>query len=321
METWYFETSAVNFFAQDRNVQDAIATKAFQNVKGRKWVISPVTLWEILLTGDESKKENLLYFSQNLFDRELLPAPEELIIDYIMNNFPLVEQPRDLISKSNIANVWRDIVDIPDKTFIYDKQELKGRMALLKPLNKMLHEIISGNDVPIIVENLKTSTHASIELLMNNLKFLKGEKATAEQIAIYKISIFYLMLILCAEIGFENVFIQKFWEQIGINKTEERIYYSLSHFEPLIYRGPLAALATMTYCQAQSKFSRGGFFDSLHTFYLTYVDMYFTNDEHFKTLREHLSHHPNSQKIYHMSEVKITNHERYNNIPKGVIAT
>ena len=118
METWYFETSAVNFFAQDRNVQDAIATKAFQNVKGRKWVISPVTLWEILLTGDESKKENLLYFSQNLFDRELLPAPEELIIDYIMNNFPLVEQPRDLISKSNIANVWRDIVDIPDKTFI-----------------------------------------------------------------------------------------------------------------------------------------------------------------------------------------------------------
>jgi hypothetical protein len=321
METWYFETSALNFFAQGRNVQDAIATKAFQNVRGRKWVISPVTLWEIMLTGDDKKKEHLIYLSQNLFDRELLPSPEELLVGYIKKGFPLREQPYDLVSQSNIANTWRHLVDNPEKTFVYDKQELRRRINLLKPLNKMLHQIVSGKDILLIVEDLKSGTHATLESVLNRLQFLKGETPTVDQRNIYKISIFYLMFILCAEVGLENIFIQQFWEEIGIEGTKERILFSLSHFEPLIYRGPLATFATMIYCQAQSKFARGGYFDSLHAFYLTYVDKYFTNDVHFKNFRKSLFPHPNASKIHHMSEIKITEHARDNNIPKGIIAT
>lgn len=71
----YFETSAINFFAKKHTIDDAIATKAFQKIRGRVWCISPVTLWEIMLTANDSQKEDLIYFCQHLFDEELLPSP------------------------------------------------------------------------------------------------------------------------------------------------------------------------------------------------------------------------------------------------------
>ncbi len=40
VSTWYFEPSAINAFAEGRTVQDAVATRAFQEVRGRRWVIS-----------------------------------------------------------------------------------------------------------------------------------------------------------------------------------------------------------------------------------------------------------------------------------------
>lgn len=57
MEIWYLETSAVNFFMENRTVDDALATKQLQLNKGRDWRMSPVTLWEILMTSDEVLRE------------------------------------------------------------------------------------------------------------------------------------------------------------------------------------------------------------------------------------------------------------------------
>ena len=72
LRRFYFETSALNAFADGRSVQDAIATKAFQNLKGRGFYLSPVVLWEVLLTSDEIARERLINFAQHLFEPDLL---------------------------------------------------------------------------------------------------------------------------------------------------------------------------------------------------------------------------------------------------------
>ena len=58
LRRFYFETSALNSFATGRTIQDAIATKALQNIKGRGWYLSPVVLWELLLTYDTRRERN-----------------------------------------------------------------------------------------------------------------------------------------------------------------------------------------------------------------------------------------------------------------------
>lgn len=319
MEYWYFETSALNELARNSNVHNAIATKAFQQVRGRIWVTSPVAFWEILLISDEVEKEKLIYFLQHLLHRELLPSPEEILIEYIINGFPLIEKERVMSSKSTIAETWRDLVDIPDKTFIYDKEELKKKVNLLKPVNKMIHQIMNNENVPILQTDTTSEIHISLDNLLTRLTFYKDIEHDKERKKIHKLAIFYMSFILCAEVGFENHFIQKFWKMLGIDSTEDRIYYALKNFEPLVNQGPLVVMAKMAYIQSKVKFSRGVFFDSLHAFYITYVDKFYTNDAHFKAFRNELGDHPNAMKIFHFDELKFTKHESDGNEVKSSI--
>jgi hypothetical protein len=307
----YFETSAVNTFAKDHTIADAIATKSFQNLKGRSWCISPVTLWEIMLTTDKEKRESLIYFCQHLFDAVLLPTPEEIIVEFINNGCPLVEQPRNLISNSNIANIWREISEIKEKTLIYDQDELSKRIKLFIPFSKMLRKIIKNEDVIISPKNKIAGVDVTLNNLIEQLSFVKeGEYVSAENRRLYKLSIFYLMLILCAEVGLNNEAIQNFWVNFGVDRTLDRILFAIKRWERLIHRGPFIEMAIMTRVQNETKFSRGEYFDGLHSIYLPFVDLFITDDQHFLNMREYLKGHPNSRKIVGINELKFTYHER-----------
>ena len=90
----YFDTSAVNWLFDNilKRPEDVVATKKLQIQKGRRWMISSVVLDEILGTKDLLRREKLIYFSQNLFDRELMPSPSEIIFNYVENKFPKTEK-------------------------------------------------------------------------------------------------------------------------------------------------------------------------------------------------------------------------------------
>lgn len=318
----YFETSAVNTFAKDHTIADAIATKVFQNLRGRSWCISPVTLWEIMLSSDNEKKENLIFFCQHLFEEELLPTPEEIIVEFISSGCPLVEQPRELISKSNIADIWREICKIKEKTLIYDQDELNKRIKLLTPFSKMLRKILQGEDVVLSPESEIAGADATFGNLINQLSFVrKGEYVSDESRRLYKLSIFYLMLILCAEVGLDNEIIQKFWLNFGVDRTIDRIFYSIKRWETLVHRGPFIEMAVMTRIQSENKFSRGVYFDGLHSIYLPFVDLFITDDQHFLNMREYLKDHPNSMKIFGIKELKFEYHERINPDPGSFMNT
>ena len=132
MESWYFETSVVNWLMSQITVYEAEKTKYFQRSKGRLWKLSPITLWEILMTSSDEHQDEITFFCQHLFDEELLPSPSELIISYIETGMPRVEAHRALRSNLHIANVWRELVTDKRKCFIYDKEDLRRKIKFIQ---------------------------------------------------------------------------------------------------------------------------------------------------------------------------------------------
>ena len=320
MEKWYFETSALNHFAKSHDYQDAIATKAHQLLKGRLWVISPVCIWEILATQDEFERERLIFIAQNLFDENLLPGPGELILKFIFQGCPLVEKRRELKSESDLAETWKNLVGCNQKTFVFDKGQLNEALSNLKDLNRRIFSLARNEP-----EYFEDSSESDLLVLLDTTISAIGDEhklpAGVDSKIVLRISLYYLICAVCAGAGLEMPVINKLWEQRGIKDPIDRYYYVIKNFPEVLYRGPLALLAMMTYVQTRQKFSRGVLFDSFHAIYSVYCEKLLTNDKHFVWLRDEISPSLAALSIYHFDELKITYTERSNAPDRGIIAT
>ena len=85
----------------------------------------------------------------------------------------------------------------------------------------------------------------------------------------------------------------------------------IQNYEVLVYRGPFVEMALMAYTQVDNNIrsNRGLLFDCLHTIYLTYVDIFITNDNHFIKLRD-LHPYPSLLKIFHIDELSFNIYNR-----------
>ncbi|MCC1497960.1 hypothetical protein [Alcanivorax sp. 1008] len=307
MEIWYFETSAVNLFVQGLSVESALATKHLQLNKGRDWRLSPVTLWEVLMTSDKTRREEILYFCQHLFSGELLPSPAELIISYIKQGMPKVERIRNLKSSSIIAEVWKGLVSDRSKTFDLDHAELRRKAKLTQSFTKSIHELIKHGDLVIGSDKEFSGLDGSLSNLVRELPFIKsGEPTTNDQFLSYKVALYYILIILCAEADIDNEPIKNYWKEIGIDSTIERIMYVIKEVPTLVHRGPFCIMAYMTISQASGKYPRGVWLDSLHSLYIPYVDHIFTTDGHFQGLRDVIPEALLQQKIHHMDDIELS---------------
>lgn len=141
------------------------------------------------------------------------------------------------------------------------------------------------------------------------MSFIKADKLiSSDQLLVYKVALYYIMHILCAEADFDNEPIKSFWAHLNINSTIDRVFYVLKELPDLVHRGPFVIMAYMTISQASGKYPRGVWFDSLHSMYMTYADKIFTTDAHFQGLRDLIPEPILQQKIHHMNEVEITHH-------------
>jgi len=247
MEIWYLETSAINEFMKGHTVEDALATKQYQLSKGRDWRLSSTTLWEILMTSDVKRREKLIYFCQHLFSRELLPSPTELIIAYIEQSMPKVETPRALVSKTPMADTWRDLVDDRRRTFSIDRDELKHRVDIKRGVSKEINKLIRNGDRLIDPNSSFAGADFSLSSLVRELPIpnSKGKLSKIELLSL-KVSLYYILLILCAEADLDNMPIKEFWEKKGIDSTFDRISYVVKELPLLVYQGPFFLMAGMT---------------------------------------------------------------------------
>ena len=281
---WYFETSAVNYLCNHGEL-GTLATRQFQLKKRRDWRISPVTLWEILLTSDEGRTDELLDFSQHLFSRYLLPTPGSLVVGFIKAGLPRHEPRRSLQADAPIARAWSEIVDDKRRTLFYDKGRLKAQVRFLQGFTRNIVSIVK-NDGDVLDPAL---FHANYDISLTSLveQALKGtdrQGAGAKEMVHYKVALFYAVLILCAESELDSANVRKFWADVGVASMEGRIAYIVNSLPELLWRGPFATMALMSLSQSSGTYSRGLWFDCLHSIYLSYADVLVTADEHFLEL-------------------------------------
>ena len=313
MKFSYFDTSAVNYLVDKLSIGDAIATRAFQEVRGRAWVISPVVIWETLLTSDVERREKIIHFCQRLFHQELLPSPEEFLIKYIERGCPAAENAKSLKSTSGMSDVWKDLCTFPEKTFIVDHEKLSQRALTVQCFVRNVHRVVREENTSAI----KYGSDKPMDCLLEELVALmpsisRGMNIDRKERIHRKIAIFYALFLLCAPIGLGSITVNAYWKRIGINATFDRIYYLLKHHESCFMQGPLAAMAMMTYAQCSKKYSRGVYFDSLHSTYLPCVQYFFAEDKHFLDLRDMLGNSINSLKIHRPSDIQWTFQSRSN---------
>ena len=304
MELRYFETSAVNWLEKNLSTGDAVATRAFQEVRGRAWVLSPVVLWEILLTKNVLQREKLIHFCQRLFHRHLLKSPEEILIGYIERGCPAFEKPQSMRSASDMATVWRDLCEFPDKTFVINHEDLRGRTSAVQDIVRDVHRITKEEKVNLIKYGMGRPMDFLLEEALAQMPSMSGDPAISRENRILtKIAIFYALILLCAEIGTDPVPTKAYWNQISIHAIADRLLYLLRHHEACVTQGPLAAMALMTKAQCEEKYSRGVYFDSLHASYLTFVHQFFAEDSHFDAFRD-MPYHVHGGKIHRLSDAR-----------------
>ncbi|UPT69961.1 MAG: hypothetical protein M0D53_12575 [Flavobacterium sp. JAD_PAG50586_2] len=122
--------------------------------------------------------------------------------------------------------------------------------------------------------------------------------------SVIKISILFMFYILCIEMDMDNSATKMYWSKIGITDPFKRMDYLMLKYKGIVLRGPIYQMAIMAFHQlsVEGKTNRGLFMDCLHSIYITYSDVFLTNDEHFKTLKEK-GLHPNFSKLFHISEI------------------
>ena len=310
----YFETSALNAFAEGRSVQDAIATKAFQNLKGRGFYLSPVTLWEVLLTSDEVSRERLIRFAQHLFEPVLLPSPEELIVNYIKSGCPLVEAEYPLVSTGTFAPVWKDICAVKEKTFIFESGLVRAKTDALRNIGRLFHEFTSFNSIDIAAKPGTAGTQVSVQRVLDRYSVIPSEfREDFEALRHIRLVAFFILVFLCAGASIEQEIVEDFWRTQGARNRLERIDMVFSSFPQLVLRGPFNQIAHMAHFQSEKKFSRGVYFDCMHSVYSLYADTFISADEHFRIFRENLlDTAPHVAKIYHFDELQFTTVSREN---------
>lgn len=301
----YLETSAINYFVDNFPIESAEATYGHHILKGTRFYISNVSIWEILLTNNVERREEIVQHIQRLGFQKLIKSPSEFIINFIENGCPAEENKFDIHSNIDLAETWSHIWKDKRLTFLYSQDELKKRSNLIRNLFKYASKEIQ--DIIIISPNKKAPS-ALQEYIFSKAKKLKRidyHELTERQKTIMRLSLLLILLVLCNEITLDNAPIQKFWKKIGVDNTILRFEYVLENLEILVTRGPFPLLAEMAYTQIKGggKPTRGVFWDILHSLYLVYTDFLLSNDEHFLKLKND-SLHLNFKKIIHLEEIK-----------------
>lgn len=308
---FYWETSAVNYMSERFDINDAIVTKAFQSSKGNKYYLSPITIWEILRTKDSFRKEEIIQYCQHLFHDTLLKSPSEFIVNYIRLGCPMRERGTNIHSTSSLNSTWKNLCNNSSLTFIYDFSELEERTKLLYDLSKQIHQIINSINLDPIPTKIEYQYQDLLHRVMNKLNHKDNDPRRIEN-KIIRISILFILYILCLEMDIWNKDIKDFWRELKIIDPIQRLDYIINNHETLIYRGPFINMAFMAYSQidGNQKSNRGLFFDSLHSIYLAYTDIFITNDYHFVNVRKQKIS-PTYDKIFHLKEVKIDIYKRH----------
>lgn len=288
----YLETSAVNLLA------DVLLFERTRQSPERRFFISPVTIWEILLTSNEERREHLISFLQAACDPRLLPSPLELAISYIEKGCPSVEPYHEISSELPIARTWKEVCQDHRRTFVYDINELSRQGKFMRGYFRDLGRIVgrAATRKPTADDNLGLlTTLDSLIGCQNKNSSMKCRYGKRRDI--WRLSALIISFMLCSEADMDPTPARHFWSRHKLSDIESRMRFLFEAHPLLVTRGPFAEMAIVAYHQLCSgKSTRGLLWDCLHAPYLVYTDMFLTNDGHFTDLNAVMPH-PNFDKV------------------------
>lgn len=305
----YFETSAVNYLFDNvfSNPEiSSIETRKLQLRKERKWYISSITLLEIFLTKDEDRRYNLFDFSRCLFYDYLIPSSEELIVKYIQKGCPKFETPYELKSNSLFAKEWALACKNRDYAFQPDLDTLELYTKHLRFLGEYFIKTRKGYVLKpnLAIENAPMKLDgAFLKYIFNELLKYYNDNPSEEEKYYLNISVHVTFIILCCGIGFDKQTIENFWNKDRNIEPLERLELTVKNYPDVFFRGPISNIARMIILQSNSRTGRGLYFDSLHSIYTTYCDLYFSNDEHFLNFKKAYPNNPNLNKVLDVKDM------------------
>jgi hypothetical protein len=301
----YFETSAVNELSRVLSRESASRLRLDLAKNNVYWHISPIVLWELMLTRDQLVREHVIVIGQHLFAPILLPSPEELIVTYIKSGCPVVEPFYNLESCGEFAYHWKETCSVKEKTIGCDITQLKKRTDALRSLTRTYILFHRSVEAPTREDAAKSKQSFTDPMPVIDAYRLRRGDESEEETKHLCLVVLLILSVLCTGITVDSEAIEKFWEDIGISSIIDRIDYLFSKFPQLAWRGPFQHIAFMIDCQSKvnPKKKRGAFFDSLHGIYSIYADMVVSADNDFISFRDRLLEiHPHARNIVSFDE-------------------
>ena len=311
--TYYFETSAVNYyydnvFGNDKHYS-SLKTKQLQLNKKRKWYISAIVLWELFLSKDKKRRNELFDFSRKLFYDYLMPSPEEIIINYIKSGMNITEKKYLLRSESVFAKEWEKACSDLNYWFEPNEEQLIRYTKHLRLLGDILNKATQGYVLQTfrdIDSNTNKIHGAFLKSIWDKvIKELSSNPDEKSKLYVY-ISIHITMFILCYGLCFDQKIIENFWKEKRIESPLARLEYCANNYIDIFFRGPIGNISLMILHQISSRFNRGMYFDSLHTIYISYSDLFFTNDSNLPKIIDTYDHF-NMRKIISVKDTEVVN--------------
>lgn len=289
---FYLDTSGLNFFAD--HVKDFDGFSLLKKNLGFELYLSPITLWEVLLNSNESRRDYLVYWAQFNCAPELLKSPSELIIQYILKGCPLKDRKiffADPYTKNEIGKTWTRIHKNIKYNIPVDFEELKERTKPMRDLSKKLKSIITDMCNEEHDNYAKDPFHIAMQQVLVRLEIDKAPSKENERI--YKIALMFLYFTVCIGFELQTSVVRDYWEDKNIDDPFDRFDYLLEQHPKLMVRGPILEMAIMANVQLsmENSKSRGMFHDCFHSIYCYYSHNFITGDAHFASLKGKYDHH------------------------------
>jgi hypothetical protein len=311
-EKVYFDTSGFNYFLGNLQFECFLNTRELQALRDRELLVSPITIWELMLAGDDQDSDFLLFSAQNFFSKRMLAAPSEIILRYLRHSYPENSVNYGIFTELRVGRIWAKMTEDNSLKFEYDKEILTQKTNFLRRISKNISSILKypavvpqATDIEHIAHVVNTFYECSLEDgFFEEVSGMKYDKR-----AFFKLYILFVLIIFVLRLDFEPEVMESFWKEEGLTDDQptEKLMYIMEQYPELLKRGPLLELTVMAYHQflAGSK-SRGLILDSFHAIYTPYVDTIISADADFETLKQQESHY--ARKLVHVSELNL--HER-----------
>lgn len=291
----YFETSAINYLLDFHSEEEIIFIRdALRLIPNRRLFLSPVTLWEIGCTRDDARRDALIRTCQVMFDEVwVYPGPMRILDHFIEEGCPKLERKQGFLDNScTLHRIWEEVSKDTSKTLLFKGSIFSEDGAWMKEISKTIGLLIKQDyqcnmledENAMIACQMVNYIYPSVHYIREKEKQGKIDERLRR---IYKTAVLFIWSLLIMGMSIDGYELKEFWEKRKVSmEIVEQWGYLLAHCQDMIFRGPIAYMAVMAVNQMDINSNRGLYKDCLHTMYMPYCDVFFTNDKHFIELKE-----------------------------------